>query len=32
LARSDGFERFGDVDGMFPGEQTEAFFVKILIP
>ncbi len=27
-----GFERFGDVDGMFPGEQTEAFFVKILKP
>ena len=27
-----GFERFGDVDGMFPGEQTEAFFVKILLP
>jgi GNAT superfamily N-acetyltransferase len=27
-----GFERFGDVEGMFPGEQTEAFFVKILEP
>lgn len=27
-----GFERFGDVVGMFPGEQTEAFFVKILEP
>jgi GNAT superfamily N-acetyltransferase len=25
-----GFERFGDVDGMFPGEPTEAFLVKIL--
>jgi GNAT superfamily N-acetyltransferase len=27
-----GFERFGDVDRMFPGEQTEAFFVKLLEP
>ena len=27
-----GFERFGDVDGMFPRGQTEAFFVKILEP
>jgi GNAT superfamily N-acetyltransferase len=27
-----GFERFGDVKGMFPGEQIEAFFVKILEP
>jgi GNAT superfamily N-acetyltransferase len=27
-----GFERFGNVDGMFPGGQTEAFFVKILQP
>ncbi len=27
-----GFERFGDVKGMFPGEQIEAFFVKILDP
>ena len=25
-----GFERFGDVDRMFPGEQTEAFLVKLL--
>jgi GNAT superfamily N-acetyltransferase len=25
-----GFEWFGDVDRMFPGEQTEAFFVKLL--
>jgi GNAT superfamily N-acetyltransferase len=25
-----GFERFGHVEGMFPSEQTEAFFVKIL--
>jgi GNAT superfamily N-acetyltransferase len=27
-----GFERFGHVERMFPGEQTEAFFVKILEP
>lgn len=27
-----GFEGFGVVDGMFPGEQTEAFYVKILEP
>ena len=27
-----GFERFGHVKGMFPGEHTEAFFVKILEP
>jgi GNAT superfamily N-acetyltransferase len=27
-----GFERFGHVEGMFPGEQTEAFFVKIVEP
>ena len=27
-----GFERFGDVEAMFPGEQAEAFFVKILAP
>ena len=27
-----GFGRFGDVEGMFPGEQTEVFFVKILEP
>jgi GNAT superfamily N-acetyltransferase len=25
-----GFEQFGDVNRMFPGEQTEAFFVKLL--
>jgi len=25
-----GFERFGDVDRIFPGEQTEAFLVKLL--
>jgi GNAT superfamily N-acetyltransferase len=25
-----GFERLGDVDRMFPGEQTEAFLVKLL--
>ena len=27
-----GFEGFGAVDGMFPGEQAEAFYVKILEP
>jgi len=27
-----GFEGFGVVDGMFPGEQAEAFYVKILEP
>jgi GNAT superfamily N-acetyltransferase len=27
-----GFERFGHVEGMFPNEQAEAFFVKILEP
>lgn len=27
-----GFEGFGVVDGMFPGEQAEAFYVKILKP
>ena len=27
-----GFERFGVVDGMFPDEQTEAFYVKTLEP
>jgi GNAT superfamily N-acetyltransferase len=27
-----GFERFGAVDGLFPREQTEAFFVKFLEP
>lgn len=27
-----GFERFGDVERMFPGESTEAFFVKLLEP
>jgi len=25
-----GFEGFGVVDGMFPGEQAEAFYVKVL--
>jgi len=27
-----GFEGFGVVDRMFPGEQSEAFYVKILQP
>jgi GNAT superfamily N-acetyltransferase len=27
-----GFEGFGVVDGIFPGEQAEAFYVKILEP
>jgi len=26
-----GFEQFGDVAKMFPGEQIEAFFVKLLV-